>query len=77
MEYKNISIEGPNGVIRTSANGVSDHGSPEGTMYVGCYKDAKGDRVLDNQYKNANMTPEVNANGAHYLALPWVFMAVP
>lgn len=29
VEYKNVSIEGPTGVIRTSTLGLPDHGSPE------------------------------------------------
>lgn len=29
MEYKNVSIEGPTGVIRTSTLGVPDQGGPE------------------------------------------------
>lgn len=60
MEYKNISIEGPNGVIRTSSAGVPDTGTPEGTMYAGCFKDVGSDRVLDSQYRNSNMTPQVS-----------------
>lgn len=59
VEYKNVSIEGPTGVIRTSALGVKNHGAPEGVMYVGCIKDTKHDRVLDNEYRNSEMTPAV------------------
>lgn len=29
VEYKNISIEGPTGAIRTSTLGLPDHGTPE------------------------------------------------
>ncbi|CAM9124123.1 unnamed protein product [Hapterophycus canaliculatus] len=61
VEYKNISIEGPTGAIRTSAIGVPDHGSPEGVMHVGCVKDTRHDRVLDNEYRNSEMTPAMCA----------------
>lgn len=61
MEYKNISIEGPTGTIRTSALGVKNHGAPEGVMYVGCIKDGRGDRVLDSQYRDGEMTPAVRS----------------
>ncbi|CAM9098334.1 unnamed protein product [Scytosiphon promiscuus] len=59
VEYKNISIEGPTGTLRTSAVGVADHGSPEGVMYVGCVKDVGSDRLLDNEYRNSDMTPQM------------------
>lgn len=60
VEYKNISIEGPAGIIRTSSMGVQDIGLPEGVMYVGCVGDAPEDRLLDNKYKNRRMTIEVS-----------------
>lgn len=59
VEYKNVAIEGPYGTIRTSAKGVTDHGSPEGIVYVGCVKDNVSERILENKYSNDAMTPEV------------------
>ncbi|CAM9093516.1 unnamed protein product [Pylaiella littoralis] len=61
VEYKNISIDGPNGVLRTSALGIPDIGPPEGVMYIGCIKDKPTDRILDNMFRSNNMTPEVCA----------------
>lgn len=60
VEYKNISIEGPAGIIRTSTAGVPDIGIPEGVLYVGCVRDDKKDRVLDNKTKHKKMTTEVS-----------------
>lgn len=60
VEYKNVSIEGPTGAIRTSSLGVADHGSPEGVMYVGCVQDTRDDRILENEYRDSGLTPEVN-----------------
>ncbi|CAM9466102.1 unnamed protein product [Ascophyllum nodosum] len=60
VEYKNISIEGPNGVIRTSDLGVNDHGDPEGILYKSCVKDTADDRVLENLYRNTEMTIEAS-----------------
>ncbi len=34
VEYKNVSIEGPSGTIRTSALGIPNHGSTEVSVYV-------------------------------------------
>ncbi|CAN0104949.1 unnamed protein product [Scytosiphon promiscuus] len=61
VEYKNISIEGPTGVVRTSSLGVPNVGSPEGVTAVGCAKDKGNDRILSNKYSNDNMSPEMCA----------------
>ncbi|CAB1114978.1 unnamed protein product [Ectocarpus sp. CCAP 1310/34] len=58
VEYKNISIQGPTGTIRTSALGVKNHGSPEGVMHLGCVKDSRNDRLLDSVYRSSNLTTE-------------------
>ncbi|CBN74038.1 conserved unknown protein [Ectocarpus siliculosus] len=58
VEYKNISIQGPNGLLRTSSVGDSDHGPPQGIMSLGCVKDADHDRLLDNIYRFEDLTPE-------------------
>ncbi|CAM9203087.1 unnamed protein product [Ectocarpus sp. 8 AP-2014] len=61
VEYKNISIQGPTGTIRTSALGVKNHGSPEGVMYLGCVKDSRDDRLLDSVYRSSDLTTEMCA----------------
>ncbi|CBN74037.1 conserved unknown protein [Ectocarpus siliculosus] len=61
VEYKNISIQGPAGTIRTSALGVKNHGSPEGVMYLGCVKDSRDDRLLDSVYRSSDLTTEMCA----------------
>lgn len=61
VEYKNISIEGPAGIIRTSTLGVKNSGAPEGAMYLGCFKDDKKNRVLSVKTKSDDMTLEVRA----------------
>lgn len=63
MEYKNISIQGPTGTIRTSALGVKNHGSPEGVMYLGCVKEIRDDRLLDSVYRSSDLTTEVRRSG--------------
>lgn len=60
VEYKNVSIEGPNGVIRSSSMGVNNEGSPEGIMFVGCVRDRGDDRVLSNMYRTYDLTPDVS-----------------
>lgn len=59
VEYKNISIQGPNGLRKTSSVGDMDHGPPQGIMSLGCVKDVGNDRLLDNLYRFADLTPEV------------------
>lgn len=66
VEYKNIIIEGPTGVVRTSTLGVPNVGSPEGVTAVGCAKDKGDDRILTNKYSNDNMSPEVQLTVAFY-----------
>eukprot|EP00752_Nemacystus_decipiens_P010979 g9756.t1 len=60
VEYKNVSIEGPNRIVRTST--VGNQGSPEGITAIGCVKDKGDDRLLSNKYRNNQMTPEMCAN---------------
>lgn len=60
VEYKNVMIEGPRGVIRTSNIGTNDYGDPEGILYKACVRDAEDDRVLDNLYRNNDMTVEAS-----------------
>ena len=55
VEYKNISIEGPAGRIRTSSRRI-----PDDSKYLGCYKDRVQDRVLTgDSMSRSNMTPQV------------------
>ena len=55
VEYKNISIEGPAGRIRTSSRRI-----PDESKYLGCYKDRVRDRVLTGDSMSRNdMTPQV------------------
>ncbi|CAB1105416.1 unnamed protein product [Ectocarpus sp. CCAP 1310/34] len=58
VEYKNISIQGPNGLLRTSSVGDINHGPPQGITSLGCAKDARHDRLLDNIYRFEDLTPE-------------------
>lgn len=60
VEYKNIEIEGPAGIIRTSSPGG-------GAMYVACVADEKRDRVLSSQYVDEEMTLEVCGKHTHDL----------
>lgn len=60
VEYKNISIEGPNGIIRTS-NKIHFGGvEPGGYLYKGCVKDVGSDRVFDSKSKSSAMTTDVS-----------------
>lgn len=65
VEYKNISIEGPRGVIRTSSVGVKDSGIPEGVSYLGCFKDHPASRVLPILWRDSKMTTEVSDVRVH------------
>ncbi|CAB1096171.1 unnamed protein product [Ectocarpus sp. CCAP 1310/34] len=58
VEYKNISIQGPNGLLRTSSVGDINHRPPQGITSLGCVKDARHDRLLDNIYRFEDLTPE-------------------
>ncbi|CBJ49107.1 conserved unknown protein [Ectocarpus siliculosus] len=58
VEYRDISIEGPNGIIRTSPE--PDH---EGHLYVGCFADDDDDHVFSGKkYVDAHMTNEMCAD---------------
>ena len=70
--YKNVSIEGPNGIIRSgsganskASNKVSnkwdnDITDLEGYTYKGCFRDAWEDRVFRLKSNSHNMTNKVN-----------------
>lgn len=60
VEYKNVMIEGPKGVIRTSNIGTNDYGDPEGILRKACVRDAQDDRVLESLYRNKGMTVEAS-----------------
>ncbi|CAM9650390.1 unnamed protein product [Ectocarpus fasciculatus] len=58
VEYRDISIEGPNGIIRTSPE--SDHA---GHLYIGCFADDDDDHVFSGKkYVDAHMTNEMCAD---------------
>lgn len=67
MEYKNIWIEGPNGIIRTSSKGVKDTGIPEGVTYLGCIRDNPADRVLPIRFSHPKMDTEVRYYADNWL----------
>eukprot|EP00903_Cladosiphon_okamuranus_P018095 g16653.t1 len=57
VEYRDISIEGPNGIIRTSPVGTEP-----GITALGCATDTRNDRLLSSMYSNAEtMSPELCA----------------
>lgn len=53
VEYKNIEIEGPAGIIRTTAD-------DRGAIYRGCFTDKKRDRVLTTSFISDEMTNDVS-----------------
>lgn len=66
VEYRDISIEGPNGIIRTSSAGRVGAGDPDGSVLVGCFKDKKESRVMKAKYTSKTMTAEARSR---YMAL--------
>ncbi|CAM9604350.1 unnamed protein product [Sphacelaria rigidula] len=58
VEYKNISIEGPNGIIRTSPEPTG----AAGAHMIGCFKDVSSDRILENKWEHPDMTAEMCSN---------------
>ena len=71
--YKNISIQGPNGIIRSGSKAKDKDGNTkddsnkkgngiaevEGFTYKGCFRDARDDRVFRLESKREDMTNAV------------------
>ena len=69
--YKNVSIEGPNGIIRSGSGASSaptdkddektdnDPAKVEGYTYKGCFRDTANDRVFRFKSKRGDMTNAV------------------
>ncbi|CAN0009839.1 unnamed protein product, partial [Hapterophycus canaliculatus] len=58
VEYRDISIKGPNGIISTARESDSS-----GHIYAGCYEDNRGKRAFSGKkYVDAHMTNEVGAS---------------
>ena len=59
--YKNVSIEGPNGTIRSGITDSQDNGKAqlEGYTYKGCFRDTSEDSVFDLRSSGDTMTIKV------------------
>lgn len=57
--YKNVSIEGPNGTVRSGNKASKKKGNSEGYTYKGCFRDTWKDRVFPSMSTSNNMTAEV------------------
>eukprot|EP00752_Nemacystus_decipiens_P001582 g1543.t1 len=70
VEYRDISIQGPNGVITTARDTDS-----AGHLYLGCFKDTFGKRALSGKkYVDAHMTTAMCADlcdGVKYFGLQY------
>ncbi|CAM9880751.1 unnamed protein product [Ectocarpus sp. 12 AP-2014] len=60
VEIRDVSIEGPNGIIRTSPEESPSPSSKEddskGHLYLGCFEDEKDKRIFGKKYVDAHMT---------------------
>lgn len=60
--YKNVSIEGPNGTIRSGNKPSEDNDETRESgvyTYKGCFRDTREDRVFASRSNGDDMTTEV------------------
>ncbi|CAN0313276.1 unnamed protein product [Ectocarpus sp. 6 AP-2014] len=66
VEIRDVSIEGPNGIIRTSPEESPSPSSKgddsKGHLYLGCFEDEKDKRIFGKKYVDAHMTTAICAD---------------